>query len=150
MLGHTLEFGLSPETLLGCGLAQYDGEPFALRIFGKKFVVVLAPEHTRTFYRDRSLTHRGAMPFFERLFMWEFFSMAPEPQYRRQRKLIEPLFDHSAVSNYIPTIEAETRAFIASLVETHGAEGEFDVNDTSGPVDSEDRCGGVHVASDRR
>ncbi|MFE2961109.1 cytochrome P450 [Nocardia tengchongensis] len=133
VVGHALAFNRDPETVLRRGLDEHGGEPFALNILGKRFVVVLAPEHTRQFYRDRALTHRGAMPFFERMFMPGFLSMGPEQQYRTQRRLIEPLFDHSAVSNYLPTIEAETRTFIANLVETSGEEGEFDV-EVFGPL----------------
>ncbi|MFE2998009.1 cytochrome P450 [Nocardia sp. NPDC059246] len=130
LFGHAREFGRQPEAVLERGLTEYAGAPFQIDVVGQKIIVLLDPEHVRIFFRDRRLTHRGAMPFFERMFMKDFFSMAPEPQYRRQRGLVEPLFDHSAVSSYIPTIAAETRRFIESL----GEEGEFDVNDALGPL----------------
>ncbi|MFE3105289.1 cytochrome P450 [Nocardia tengchongensis] len=134
LVGHAVEFGRDPESLLERGLTEHGGEPFQVKIFRRKWVVVLTPEDTRKFFRDKALSHRGAMPFFERMFMPEFFSMGPEDQYRRQRKLIEPLFNHAAVQTYLPTIEAETSAFIANLIETQGSEGEFDVNETFGPL----------------
>ncbi|MCS0638047.1 cytochrome P450 [Streptomyces sp. LP05-1] len=131
LLGHTAAFVRDPVPVLWRGHAEH-GTAFSLRLAGRRTVVLLGREHSRTFFAetDERLSIASAYPFFVRMFDPDFFYFGGQKEYLRQRDLILPRFRGNQFDAYVAVMEQRTRALIDQL----GDEGETDLVTTLGPL----------------
>jgi sterol 14alpha-demethylase len=159
VLGHAVAFMRDPVGLFERGYQEH-GRIFALRLPGRRAVVLLGPEYDRFFFRetDRLLSIRTAYPFFVRMFDAQFYFFAEFEEYKRQRELVLPQFRGGQLDEYVRIMESETERLLDRL----GGEGEFDLIATLGPLvmhiaahaflgpDFSDRMRGGYFAEFRR
>ena len=131
LLGHTPEYVRSPEAFLHRGWRE-NGDVFRCRLGASWYTVVLGPEHNEVFFRetDRLLSIREGYPFFPRMFGGEFFFLAPQEEYLRQRAVVLPKFKSDAMRSYVAPMVEETEGLIARL----GDAGEIDLIPEVGPL----------------
>ncbi|MGW4248812.1 cytochrome P450 [Nocardia sp. NPDC004722] len=129
LVGVGPEFMRNPERVFQRGLDEH-GETFRMRVFGNETVVLLGAENSWLFFHSKNFSTQGATPFFEKMFSPGFYSLASESEYRRQQRVLVPLFQRAQISGFIPTIEAVTDGFLESL----GEHGEFDLTAEFGPL----------------
>ncbi len=131
LIGHLLQFFRDPVAVLKQGYDTH-GRLFSFSIMGRRMNVMLGPEHNRFFFEetDKLLSIRESMPFFLKMFSPDFYSFAEMDEYLRQRAVIMPRFKAAAMKQYVGIMAEET----LNLADKLGAEGEFDLVSTLGPV----------------
>lgn len=131
VLGHIVEFIRKPVELIERGHREV-GELFSLRLLGRKTVVLLGAQHNRFFFSetDKKLSIRAAHPYFARMFSPEFYLLAGEEEYKRQREVVLPRFQGRQLNGYVTAMEQETLAFEKCLGDT----GTFNLTDELGPL----------------
>ncbi|MFG2525376.1 cytochrome P450 [Streptomyces sp. NPDC048527] len=131
VIGHLAEFYRSPEELFRRGYREH-GDTFTFSMAGKRVLTLLGPERSRLFFSetDRSLSVRPAYPFVARLFSPDFYFVADNETYKRQRDIILPRFQGRQLEGYVAAMDLEAMDLIESL----GDEGEFDVTGRFAPL----------------
>lgn len=131
LIGHLAQFFNDPIAVLRRGY-QSRGRLFSFSLMGRRMNVMLGPEHNRFFFEetDKLLSIRESMPFFLKMFSPDFYSFAEMDEYLRQRAIIMPRFKAASMKQYVSVMAEET----LNLVDRLGAEGEFDLIPTLGPL----------------
>jgi sterol 14-demethylase len=131
VIGHLAEFYRSPEGLFRRGYREH-GEVFSFALPRQRAVVLLGRERSRFFFSqtDDTLSIKPAYPFVARMFAPDFFFVAEQNEYKRQRHIVLPRFQAREVDGYVTAMDTEAREFVTLL----GQEGEFDLTRRFAPL----------------
>ncbi|MEZ4849810.1 MAG: cytochrome P450 [Bacteroidia bacterium] len=123
LIGHALSFAKNRKRLIQRGFKQH-GTMFTLRLGRKNLIVLVGPEHHRTFFMqtDKSLNIGKPYAFLKPIVGEVMFVAGPET-YNKQRLVFYEPFKRDKMKRYLSSMQMEIQRWLDQL----GEEGKIEI-----------------------